>query len=255
VSVLVQLKRHVDRLQGCRDCSEMIGPVVTGQPVVSPVMLIGQAPGVREGPAGKPFAWTAGKTMFGWFASLGLSEEAFRQRVYMAAVCRCFPGKAARGGGDRVPAADEIARCSRHLAREVELLRPRLVIPVGKLAIAQLLPDTDQLASVVGRPLRGTLAGVDLDVIALPHPSGASTWHRMEPGKTLLARALAEIGRHDAWRSLLDAAPGRPRTETTGPPSEPGDSGDRDARHGRSARAAATRTGVVSSRSSRSEVP
>jgi uracil-DNA glycosylase len=182
----------------------MIGPVVTGVPVVSPVMLIGQAPGVREGPAGKPFAWTAGKTMFGWFAQLGLAEEAFRERVYMAAVCRCFPGKAARGGGDRVPAPDEVARCRRHLAHEVELLRPRLVIPVGKLAITQLIPDADQLAAVVGQPRRGELAGVGFDVIALPHPSGASTWHRMEPGKTLLAQALAAIGRHPAWRSLLD---------------------------------------------------
>jgi uracil-DNA glycosylase len=202
VSTLVQLKRHVARLRECRDCSEMIGPVVTGLAVVSPVLLIGQAPGVREGPAGKPFAWTAGKTMFGWFASLGLTEDEFRERVYMAAVCRCFPGKA-KGGGDRVPAPDEIARCSRHLAREVELLRPRLVIPVGKLAIAQVLPDANQLVDVVGAPRRGELAGVAFDVIALPHPSGASTWHRMEPGKTLLGRALTAIGRHEAWQSLL----------------------------------------------------
>jgi uracil-DNA glycosylase len=204
VSVLVQLKRHVTRLRGCEDCPDMIRPVVTGLPVVSPVMLIGQAPGVREGPAGKPFAWTAGKTMFGWFASLGLSEDAFRERVYMAAVCRCFPGKAAKGGGDRVPSPEEVARCSRHLAREVQLLRPRLLIPVGKLAIAQLVPDAAQLVDVVGKRQRAELAGVGFDVIALPHPSGASTWHRMEPGKTLLARALAEIGRHEAWRALLD---------------------------------------------------
>lgn len=183
----------------------MIGPVVTGDPVVSPVMLIGQAPGVREGPAGKPFAWTAGKTMFGWFGSLGLPEDAFRRRVYMAAVCRCFPGKA-KGGGDRVPSADEVARCGRYLARELELLRPRLVIPVGKLAIAQLVPDAGQLAGIVGQRRRCERAGVAFDVIALPHPSGASTWHRMEPGKTLLARALAEISRHEAWKSLAGAA-------------------------------------------------
>jgi uracil-DNA glycosylase len=204
VSVLIQLKRHVTQLRGCRDCSEMIGPVVTGEPVASPVMLIGQAPGVREGPAGKPFAWTAGKTMFAWFASLGLSEDAFRRRVYMAAVCRCFPGKA-RGGGDRVPSADEVARCGRHLDAELALLRPRLVIPVGKLAIAQLVPDADQLVGIVGQRRRAERAGTEFDLIALPHPSGASTWHRMEPGKTLLLRALAEIGRHEAWKALLDA--------------------------------------------------
>src|SRR5262245_23607270 len=103
----------------------MIRPVVTGEPVLSPVMLIGQAPGVREGPAGKPFAWTAGKTLFQWFEQLDIDENRFRSRVYMAAVCRCFPGKA-EGSGDRVPSADEVARCSRHLRAEVNLLRPRL---------------------------------------------------------------------------------------------------------------------------------
>src|SRR5690348_14601033 len=146
----------------------MIGPVVSGLPVMSPVMLIGQAPGTKEGPAGKPFAWTAGKTMFGWFASLGMSEEDFRSRVYMAAVCRCFPGKAA-GGGDRVPDADEIARCSKHLAAEVKILKPRLVLPVGKLAITQLVPDADKLADIVGTQRRITLGGVEMDMIALPH--------------------------------------------------------------------------------------
>lgn len=180
----------------------MIRPVVTGDPIESPVLLIGQAPGVREGPAGKPFAWTAGKTMFGWFASIGLAEDAFRQRVYMAAVCRCFPGKARSGGGDRVPSELEIERCSHHLARELTLLRPQLVIPVGKLAIAQVVPTAAQLVDVVGTRQRAARAGAEFDVIALPHPSGASTWHRREPGKGLLAQALAELSRHPAWRAV-----------------------------------------------------
>lgn len=202
MSTLVQLRRHVTRLRGCTDCPEMFGPPVAGNPVMSPVMLMGQAPGAKEGPAGKPFAWTAGKTLFGWFESIGLSEEVFRERVYIAAVCRCFPGKAV-SGGDRVPSPVEIARCSRHLATEVTLLQPRLLIPVGKLAIAQLYPDIDKLTEVIGQKRRGTLAGHELDVIALPHPSGASTWHRSEPGKTLLARALGLIRKHHAWRTLL----------------------------------------------------
>lgn len=208
VSALVQIKRHVTRLKGCTDCADMIGPVVTGTPVVSPVMLVGQAPGDKEGPAGKPFAWTAGKTMFQWFGSVGLGEDQFRARVYMAAVCRCFPGKAEKGG-DRVPAPEEIERCSRHLTSEIRILRPRLVIPVGKLAIAQLIGPAAakdlQLKDIVGIQQPIQLAGHTLDMIALPHPSGASTWHRTEPGKTLLVRGLALIAQHLAWQSLLDA--------------------------------------------------
>ncbi len=53
-----------------------------------------------------PFAWTAGRQLFKWFASLGLDEATFRSRVYMAAVCRCFPGKRPTGG-DRVRAAGD----------------------------------------------------------------------------------------------------------------------------------------------------
>jgi uracil-DNA glycosylase len=195
------LRDHAAALRACRACPSMIGPVVSGAPVLSPVMLLGQAPGAHEGAAGRPFAWTAGKTLFRWFASIGVAEETFRARAYMAAVCRCFPGKDPKGG-DRVPAPDEIARCGLHLAREVALLRPALVVPVGKLAIAQVLPEVTALAEVVGRVHRARLHGHPVDVVPLPHPSGASTWHRTEPGKTLLAEALAALGAHPAWRAV-----------------------------------------------------
>ena len=136
----------------------------------------------------------------------------------MAAVCRCFPGKAKSGGGDRVPSELEIERCSKHLARELQLLTPRLVIPVGKLAIAQLVPSAGQLVDIVGTRQRVERAGTVFDVIALPHPSGASTWHRREPGKGLLARALAELARHPAWRAVVDlpAPAPQPRTNARG---------------------------------------
>jgi uracil-DNA glycosylase len=145
--------------------------------------------------------------MFGWFAGIGLDEESFRRVTYMAAVCRCFPGKHPRGGGgDRVPDADEIQRCSAHLAAEAQILRPKLVIPVGKLAIAQLLPELDQLVDAVGVVHRVKWHGVLTDVIPLPHPSGASTWHRMSPGKELLAEGLAQLAAHPAWKRLIKQA-------------------------------------------------
>jgi uracil-DNA glycosylase len=183
----------------------MIGPVVSGAPVLSKVMMIGQAPGDKEGPAGKPFAWTAGKTLFKWFASVGMEEQEFRQCAYMAAVCRCFPGKAPKGG-DRVPDASEIAACSTHLRTEVEILQPALLIPIGKLAIAQVFPDIDQLKDIIGTQTRAAFHGYTMDVISLPHPSGASTWHRMEPGKTLLQRALQLIAQHSAWQTLVSTS-------------------------------------------------
>jgi uracil-DNA glycosylase len=174
-------------------------PVVVGRPIASRILLVGQAPGFREPQLGRPFAWTAGRTLFGWIESaLGWDEEMARDRIYFAAVCRCFPGKNARGG-DRVPDQDEIERCSHWLHREFELLQPRLVLPVGRLAISQFL-EFDSLSSVIGRCWEIRYHGGVQDMIALPHPSGASTWHRSEPGKTLLARSLRLIADHPAVR-------------------------------------------------------
>jgi uracil-DNA glycosylase len=218
MSNTARLRTHLRALSACAACPDMKGPVVTGRPVGSPVMLIGQAPGVHEGELGRPFAWTAGRTMFGWFAGIGLDEEAFRSRVYMAAVCRCFPGKNPKGG-DRVPAREEIEACSRWLRAEYQIVQPELVLPVGKLAIAQVLPGAaDKLDQVVGRPLSTEIApGRTADVIALPHPSGASTWHRMEPGVTLLRTALALIAAHPAWRRIAaPPAAGSGRTAAAG---------------------------------------
>ncbi|MCG7917122.1 MAG: uracil-DNA glycosylase family protein [Candidatus Thiodiazotropha taylori] len=180
----------------------MTGPVVMGNPTPSPILLIGQAPGDKEGDAGRPFAWTAGKTLFKWFDSIGLCESDFRNRVYMAAVYSCFPGKNPKGG-DRVPSRGEIANCKRWLDREVELLQPKLLLPVGKLAISQFL-EVGKLADIIGKQQRLSLAHGDTDLIPLPHPSGASTWHRTEPGKTLLDQALSLIQNHPAWQAITD---------------------------------------------------
>ena len=195
------LKLHRQNLLACRACPDMIGPVVSGNAVASPILMVGQAPGAREGEMGKPFAWTAGKTLFKWFASIGLAEPDFRQRAYMAAVCRCFPGKNPKGG-DRVPNPQEIQRCGKWLNAEIDLLQPELIIPVGKLAISQFIA-VDKLVDVIGRLKQITLQGQSIDLIALPHPSGASTWHRREPGISLLQEALGQIREHSAWRAIL----------------------------------------------------
>ena len=196
------IQKHQSRLKRCKSCPDMFRPVVMGSPVLSKVMLIGQAPGHKEIEVHRPFAWTAGKTMFKWFAQIGIEEEAFRSRVYMAAVCRCFPGKNPKGG-DRVPSKVEIANCSRWLNAELQLLKPKLLLPVGKLAISQFM-TVNKLDGIVGKKHHVQLEGFKTDIIPLPHPSGASTWHRTEPGKTLLTKALRHIKKHPAWQQLID---------------------------------------------------
>ena len=173
-------------------------------PILSSIMIVGQAPGIHEGKIGRPFGWTAGKTLFKWFLTIGLDEELFRQRVYMSAVCRCFPGKNPKGSGDRVPDKQEIANCKEWLEKEYQILQPKLIIPVGKLAINQYI-KTPKLVDVVGQQFVIDTPNIQVDRIPLPHPSGLSTWYNMEPGKTLLQDALKLIGHHRAWKDVCDA--------------------------------------------------
>ena len=183
----------------------MYTPVVLGEPSFSKVLLIGQAPGVKEPVLQRPFAWTAGKTLFRWFKeSTGIEEADFRRLVYMAAVCRCYPGKNPKGG-DRVPDQMEIENCAEWLRDEIQILQPSLLIPVGKLAIQQFI-EFGKLTEVIGHRFEAQLYGVSFDLIPLPHPSGASTWHRMEPGKTLTQKALRAIKRHPDFSEILKAA-------------------------------------------------
>src|ERR1700721_2557594 len=148
----------------------MISPVVHGAPVASGSLLVGQGPGPREGSFGRPFAWTAGKTLFRWFEeALGVSEEEFREKVYIAAVARCFPGKAS-GGGDRRPDAEGTARCRPYLVRETEVLQPKLVLPVGTMAIEQVLGGEGKgklpkLNDLIGTMRRVEYHGVMADVV------------------------------------------------------------------------------------------
>lgn len=199
MEVLIQ---HQQNLIKCSNCKDMIGKPIIGNPVKSKIILIGQAPGIKEGEIKKPFAWTAGKNMFKWFYSIGVNEEKFRENVYMAAVCRCYPGKSSSGTGDRVPSDYEIKKCSKWLDFELNFLKPKLIIPVGKLAISQFITFS-KLNDVVGKKIKYQLNGVNSDIVALPHPSGLSTWYKKEPGKKLLKDALNIIKKSSSWKLII----------------------------------------------------
>jgi uracil-DNA glycosylase len=81
---------------------------------------------------------------------------------------------------------------------EIAILRPKLVIPIGKLAIQRFVAF-DKLTDIIGKQMAVTFHGYTFDIVPLPHPSGASPWHRMEPGRTLLDQALSIIVSHPAW--------------------------------------------------------
>jgi uracil-DNA glycosylase len=201
----MNFEEHLAALAVCRLCPNVLGSPVVGAVPDARVLLVGQAPGPREMEQHRPFAFTAGRRLFSWFERIGVPEEEFRQRVYMAAVIRCFPGRDPKAGGDRVPSPDEIAKCGAHLDREIALLAPKLVIAVGTLA-AQQLVGSAQLKDVVGRVHRVSRAGKRFDVVVLPHPSGRSTWTNKAENAKLLERSLELISEHAAWRKTFARA-------------------------------------------------
>ncbi|HXO20144.1 MAG TPA: uracil-DNA glycosylase family protein, partial [Thermoanaerobaculia bacterium] len=163
------LERHLREVRGCRRCPGVEPPPIAALPGARRrprVLLVGQAPGPREKHEQRLFAFTAGGRLFAWFAGLGVPEEEFRARAYMAAVIRCFPGRAPQGG-DRVPAPEEIANCAPFLEREIQLLRPATVIAVGQLAIARFLPQPAPLHERVGTVFPLARGAVRFDLVPL----------------------------------------------------------------------------------------
>jgi uracil-DNA glycosylase len=156
-------------------------------------MLVGQAPGQVETTGGKPFAGRAGRTLFRWLERAGLDEPTARELLYIAAITRCYPGPHPAGRGDRVPSPAERAQCSGWLEDELRIIRPSLVVPVGRLAIDRFL-GVQPLDQVIGREHEIEHVGGRAIAIPLPHPSGASSWVHQPGNKALLERALDLLG-------------------------------------------------------------
>ena len=178
-------------MRACTRCLEAGYQITTGAifsgPAPSPLMLVGQAPGVTEAEAKRPFNASSGTRLFQWLAEAGLEERDFRASYYMTAVTKCYPGKHPKGKGDRKPSRAEQALCRPFLERELALVRPRILLAVGGLAIEALLGQKLRLDQTVGRVFQ--VEG--RHVLPLPHPSGASLWPNRPANQARIRRALA----------------------------------------------------------------
>ena len=162
-------------------------PIVAGN-ASDRVMIIGQAPGAVELTTGLPFSGRAGAELRRWLAEAGIDEA---HLPYRTSITKCFPGKAASGAGDRRPSPPEVALCAPWLEAELALVRPRVILLVGTLAIERFWGRVP-LSEVVGR----SRADGDHVLIPLPHPSGASRWLNDPAHRALLRRALGILRRH-----------------------------------------------------------
>ena len=196
-----RLRQVQDEARACQRCASAGHPIVPGAifsgAAGSTLMIVGQAPGPSEVEAGRPFSGPSGRRLFAWLARAGFAEHEVRERHYMTSVTRCYPGRRSSGRGDRTPSRAEQALCRTFLDRELELVRPLVVVPVGRLAISVFLG---------GQPLNAVVGSATQDaegrwLVPLPHPSGASHWLNDPENAAHVDRALRHLAR---LRRLLE---------------------------------------------------
>lgn len=127
-------------------------------------LFVGEGPGRQEDLQGEPFVGPAGKLLDNMLRALGLARGA---NTYIANIVKCRPVGA--DGRDRPPAADEVAACLPYLARQIDLIRPDIIVALGKTAAVSLLglPADTSLASLRGK----AHSHAGLPVIATYHPA------------------------------------------------------------------------------------
>ena len=184
------------RLKECRLCLEAgydIYPrAIYSGGLGARIMTIGQAPGITEKDAGRPFNAGSGSRLFNWLADAGIEEDWFRTTQYMSSVTKCYPGRSSSGSGDRVPTRVEQNFCRPYLDQEITMIDPALIIPIGKLAIGLYYPKSVPLDRIIG-----TQKQIDGRwFVPLPHPSGASRWHQVEKNRLLIQKAITLIQEH-----------------------------------------------------------
>jgi uracil-DNA glycosylase len=125
------------------------------------IMLIGEAPGRDEDLQGKPFVGPAGRLLDRMLEAIGLSEE----HVYITNTVYWRPP------GNRMPTPEEVEACAPFLARQIELLSPRVLMLLGAAAAKSILRRTEGIMRLRGRWLIHSCAGRDIPTLATLHPA------------------------------------------------------------------------------------
>lgn len=156
------LRRRVAQCRDCGLCETRTQAVFgVGDPQAH-WMVIGEAPGAEEDRLGEPFVGQAGRLLDAMLAAVGLGRD---RGVFIANVLKCRPP------ANRNPQPDEVERCAPYLRRQVELLRPRLILVVGRFAAQAVLGSDASIASLRGRVHRYRVADLEVPVVVTYHPA------------------------------------------------------------------------------------
>lgn len=143
---MTQLTDLCQQIRLCQKCILAQGRTnaVPGEgPEDAGIMFIGEAPGFHEDRQGRPFVGAAGQYLEELLGQIGLK----RQDVYIANVIKCRPP------GNRDPQPDEVEACRPYLDRQIELIRPRVVVTLGRFSMARYFPGAS-ISRIHGQPKR-----------------------------------------------------------------------------------------------------
>lgn len=207
---------YAKQLRGCKKCVELLAQkrvdpsvsdeTVVPKPIVNgissrPIMLIGQAPGIKEYESGKPFQGQAGQDIRKIFTEIGVAN--FDEQVWSTAVVKCYPGrklvKNSRKGGyrveDEVPAASMVNNCKHFLEKQIAGVNPKVMVTLGGFPLKAYLrlrgrkPTEGRLDAFVGK----TEQWDDKTIVFFPHTSGSSRWLNNYSNKQRFEQAIQHL--------------------------------------------------------------
>lgn len=178
-----------ERIRACHLCQDrgyiaLARPLVNG-PSDAHLMVIGQAPGHRSVAKGRSFSGPGGSILQKWLERSGFPPGYLHAHTYLSSLTRCDPGRNPKGDGDRRPSPPELTLCRPYLDAELRLLRPRVVLLVGSMAI-ETFCGKGRLDAIIGTYREDA----DTLFLPLPHPSGVSRWLLAPEHQELLQQAL-----------------------------------------------------------------
>ncbi len=160
----------INEIRNCRKCSLYLSRknVVPGEGSVNTdIMFIGEAPGSTEDETGRPFVGAAGRLLTQLIESIGLK----RDEIYITNIVKCRPPE------NRDPSDDEIKMCYPYLVKQIQLIKPRLIVCLGRHSARTLFKESGlkwrSMNSMHGRVYSVKLYGLDLKIIATFHPAAA----------------------------------------------------------------------------------
>lgn len=156
------LRQSIKSCRSCNLCAERKQAVPGVGDENASWLFIGEGPGAEEDARGEPFVGQAGKLLDAMLAAIDLQRG---EDVYIANAVKCRPP------GNRTPETDELSACFPYLQRQIELIRPKLIVLLGRVAVTSVLGQDASLSSLRGKTLSYRAGDREVPVIVTYHPA------------------------------------------------------------------------------------